>query len=274
MSSPRALHLACLALIVAAVLFAGCSDDHVVAPAETAGNFLAMAEKDFERPFADYVAAQGTYCWPDGEGGCVDFEPPLLNFLGWTAPGTSFNALFEYLGNAEIYLQEQSDGAVSLGTQITGRVIERPLDDGRAFIRVYVHASNILAWVTEVEDFYLDPLVFGTRVDDVLAGEPPALADFELKVAFILPEQDADLPDLFQLFLVPEDGQELHHVSATMCAQGVFHTGSGFPEGTQGEVEVMQVFQRPPSGDYAEGWLTESIAFRSPDYLGGTTLVR
>ena len=37
-----------------------------------------------QRPISEFVSAQGTFCRPDGAGGCTLFVPPLLNFLGWT----------------------------------------------------------------------------------------------------------------------------------------------------------------------------------------------
>jgi len=182
----------------------------------------------------------------------------MKNFLGWTDPRYNFNALFEYLGNADLWLQEESGGTISLGTRITGKVTERPLADGRALIHINVHARNILAWMTEVEDFYLDPLVFGYRVGDVLEGAPPAIGDLQFKIKFITAEQNAPIPDIFGMYFFPEPGQEILHMSINMSATGILHEGSGYPEGTLAKVKVNQVFPGP--GDiYGMGWAVERI---------------
>ncbi len=263
----RLAPLATFALLaLAAALVGGCSDD-VTQPAQDDPWEFIATDKDVERPFSDYVEAQGTYCWPDGEGGCIDFEPPMLNFIGWTDPDLPFNCLFEYLGNAAPYLYEESDGAIDLGTEITGRVLERELEDGRALIRINVIAHDILGWVTQIEDFYLDPIVFGARPDEVLAGMPPAIGEFRMRAMFTLPEPGLPLPDLFQLVLVPEEGQQLIQLSAEMWADGVFREGSGFAPGTLGSVHTEEVFQLPPDGGY--GWFIERIEFTAPDDLTG-----
>ena len=250
-------------LTLTAVFFVGCSSDNATQPAGLDETSLATADKAIHRPFSDFLDTQGTFCFPDGEGGCFDFEPPMDNFLGWTDPALNFNALFEYLGNADAWLQEQSGGAISLGTEITGTVTERPLADGRALIKVNLRATNILAWVTNIETFFLDPLVFGYRVGEVLEGAPPALGDFHLKMRFISPEQNAPLPDIFQLLLIPEPGQELLHLTVNMSATGVLHEGSGFPEGTLGSVKVFQVYPRTFPGGYDYSWTVERIDIRA-----------
>jgi hypothetical protein len=255
--------LGSLAILV--IIVVGCADDVTSPPNDRDGD-LGFADKAVRRSFDELMAAQGTFCWPDDEGGCVDFEPPLQNFFGWTDPSSNFNALFEYLGNADRYLQEQSDGEISLGTVISGTVSERPLADGRALLHVKIKAQNILAWVTDIDDYYLDPLVFGHRVDEVLAGAPPAIGDLQFMTKVIVAEQNAPLPDLFGLYFFPEPGQEVVHVTVSMSATGVFHEGSGFPEGTVGTVRAQQVFPSRPDSDLFGSWPVERIDFHVPGY--------
>jgi hypothetical protein len=261
---------------LALVILASCSSDEVAQPAETtnltADDVRAMSPAELEalvdspdkclwRPFSDYAEAQGTYCFDDGAGGCIDFEPPMLNFLGWTDPSTPYNALFEYLGNADPYLQEETDGEVDLNTRIRGRLVELPLWDGRGLLSVTVRVRNILAWVCEIEDYYLDPIVFGTRVSDVLEGAEPALADGRIQVIWIQPEYGMPVVDLFQLMLAPDEGYDMLYANIRLDAEGLFTELSGFPDGTPGRVEVRQVYMRPPDGDYDSGWPVESIEF-------------
>jgi hypothetical protein len=220
---------------------------------------IGFAGAAVQRPFSDYTSTQGTFCFPDGSGGCFDFEPPMKNFLGWSAGDYSYNFLFEYLGNADLWLQGQSGGAISLGTEISGTVSERPLTDGSALLEINIHARNVLAWVTRVEDYYLDPLIFGYRVEDVLAGAPPSRGHFFMSLRFINPQQNAPIPDLFQLLLFPEPGQEILHATVNMAATGVLHEGSGYPEGTPAMVRAVQVYPRMPESGYAVPWPVERI---------------
>jgi hypothetical protein len=257
----RSIFMLVLTFIAVIAFVSGCSDDIAEPPADASSPDLTFADKAVQRSFDEFMAAQGTFCWPDGEGGCFDFEPPMKNFFGWTDPDVNFNALFEYLGNADAYLQEQSNGEISLDTEITGRVSERPLADGRALLNIKIKAENILAWVTQIEDYYLDPLVFGSRVDEVLSGAPPAIGDFHLTMKVIVPEQNAPLPDIFGLYFFPEPGAEVVHVTVSAQASGVLHEGSGYPEGTIGRVSIQQVFPSRPDGDIGNTWPVERIDF-------------
>ncbi len=257
------IHALLVGLIVLAVL-GGCSQEasRVQAPEIAASDTeegIGPLAQAVQRPFSDYTSTQGTFCFPDGSGGCIDFEPPVRNFIGWSEHEPVFNALFEYLGNADQWLQQQSGGSLSLGTEITGTVKERPLPGGRAEIHITVHARNILAWMTHIESYVLDPLVFGYRVTDVLAGAPPSLGDFHMNIRFIVPEQNAPIPDLFQLIVMPEPEQELLHLSVNMSAVGILHEGSGYPEGTLGLVRVVQVYPPLPNSTYGTGWAVERI---------------
>ena len=256
-----------LTVLLIVGLLGACSNDTVSEPSVDAALTASAIDLQFagtssvQRPFSDYLETQGTFCFPDGEGGCFDFEPPVQNFLGWTDPNSNFNALFEYLGNADTILQEQSGGTISLGTRIHGSIVERPLADGRALVKINVQAKNILAWVTDIQSYYLDPIVFGTRVEDVLNGAEPSLGHFNMEVQFVSPAPGLPIPDLFQLFLVPEEGQELVHVAVNMSATGTFHDGSGLTPGTRGRVKVTQVFPPLPGSDYDTGWAVERIRF-------------
>ncbi|MFB3908858.1 MAG: hypothetical protein ACE15D_10685 [Candidatus Eisenbacteria bacterium] len=240
----------------------GCSNDSTppTTPAPSYEAISTIAGQAVQRPFSDYTSTQGTYCVPDGMGGCIDYEPPLKNFVCWSNSDFILNFMFEYLGNADRWLQQESGGAMSLGTDITGNLTERTLPDGRALIHLRVHARNILAWVAEIEDYYLDPLIFGSRVTDVLAGAPPALGDFYMDLDFINPQPGAPIPDLFQLLLFTEPDQEILHATIHMEATGYLHEGSGYPEGTYARVRAVQIFPRAPEGGYEPtGWPVESI---------------
>lgn len=209
-----------------------------------------------KRPISDFVDNQGTFCIDDGMGGCFLFVPPVANFLGWDTlqevPPQQGNvqpvrcASVDYAGLANAKIEELSGGTISFGTTTSGTVTERPLADGRAEVSVRLHTNNALIWVASggdnnTCDFATDPLLFGHRVPDVLAGADAALGESFLQVKFVNTAPGAPLPDLEQLIFAPEPGQEFpSFISFTARADGTLQGNFGVPDGTPGRAEVIQ----------------------------------
>lgn len=156
------------------------------------------------RPLSDFLSKQGTFCVDFG-GGCVTFlqgPPAIPNQSGWSPEKGERFAVVDYAGLAANVLAGLGK---DLGTTVTGTVLERPLGNGTSEVKVTLHTHNALAWASEGVDpngdgiFDNDPLLFGTRAADVLAGKTPALADSRFALTFINPT-NADLPDLMELF--------------------------------------------------------------------------
>ena len=210
--------------------------------------------KAVQRPIGDFVNAQGTFCIDDGSGGCLIFVPPVANFVGWDTlqevPPQQGNvqpvrcASVDYAGLANAKFEELS--GISFGTTTSGTVTEHPLADGRAEVSVRLHTKNALTWVVSggdnnACDFATDPLLFGHRVPDVLAGADAALGESFLQVKFINTAPGAPLPDLEQLIFAPELGQEFpSFISLTARADGTLRGNFGVPDGTPGKAEVIQ----------------------------------
>jgi len=212
--------------------------------------------KTVQRPIADFVKAQGTFCISDGSGGCRLFAPPVANFLGWdglqevlpqqgNVPPVRC-ASVDYAGLANAKIEELSGGTISFGTTISGTITEDPLADGRAQVTVRIHTKNALTWVVSAGDgphcdFATDPLLFGHRVPDVLAGKDAALGESFLEVKFVNKAPGAPLPDLEQLINKPELGQEFpSFISLTTRADGTLRGNFGVPDGASGRAEVIQ----------------------------------
>jgi hypothetical protein len=122
--------------------------------------------------------------------------------VGWSVgPALTIFALLDYAGLANNYLVSQ--GGNSLGTTITGSINERPLAVGRAQVAVTLRTKKALVWVSDISETFPGPLLFGHRVDEVLAGASPALAECTLYVVFINTAPGAPLPDLIQLVFAP-----------------------------------------------------------------------
>lgn len=169
------------------------------------------------RPLSDFLSTQG---------GCLDYGPylhadgchywvfdvasstPIKNFVGWSTGDDQQiwadhprAASVDYLGVANQWLKERSQGRVDLGTTVEGTVTERELADGTALVSVNLHTKNALVWIVEPdwtnERMWVEqPLLFGHRPWDVLAGQQPALGDSFFQVDVIIEKPGAPIPDL------------------------------------------------------------------------------
>ena len=186
------------------------------------------------RPVTDFVNAQGQFPW-GGPG--TQQVPPVDDFIGFTDPARGLAISFDYAGLADDAL-----GGL-LGTTFSGTITERPLADGRCLVHVVLHVDDALAWVIPFDfdpnntsnQFGENPLAFGARFDDIVAGAAPAVGSGTLTIDFIAAECGAPMPDLIQLAVAPEEGQELLslHLAATVEGQ--------VPDGTAGKVHVTEV---------------------------------
>jgi hypothetical protein len=129
------------------------------------------------RPIEEFVAAQGTYCVELPDGSCLDIFRDVPDLVFWGIPGFPRSAYVDFAGHTEAFLA--ANGGPSLGTEIHGKVVERPLADGRAAVHMVLKVENTLAWVTEEANAWTvkdATLLFGNRAADVLAGGQPGSA--------------------------------------------------------------------------------------------------
>ncbi len=214
------------------------------------------------RPIEEFVNAQGTFCLDDGMGGCFLFVPPVENFFGWGDPAKVIGAAFDYAGLADKAVTALSGGTVSFGTTTSGSVSERPLADGRAEVHVILHTKNAMTFgIGALNDFNTDPLTFGHRAADILAGADAALGSGTFHIKFINTAPGAPLPDLLQLAFAPEAGQEFVMLSIYFRAFGTLRPASGHPDGTPGRLTCTQtgLFFSGFHGAVGDGFPAESI---------------
>jgi hypothetical protein len=202
-----------------------------------------QAAKASTRPIEDFVSVQGTFCFPDGSGGCLIFVPPIPNYGGWGNLDLTRCASVDYAGISNAWIESASGGAISFGTTTDGSITERPLADGRAEVTVMLNTHNALTWViSNCADFATDPLLFGHRATEVLNdGATAALGESTLKLVFINTALGAPMPDLIQLFVAPEPGQEPKSLSLKARADGTLSEAFGVAEGTPGKATIVQV---------------------------------
>ncbi len=210
---------------------------------------LADDNDETERPIGDFLERQGAFCirFDFGEFAYVDtrddfcpfdeflFVPPVDNFIAWNDPETLLGISLDYAGLADDAL------GGSLGTEFEGEITERLLPDGRAEVTVELETENALSFVIQGNpdgtfDFGNGPLLLGERVAADGTIENPVLGESSLELVFINTAPGADLPDLLQLFFVPEPGQEI-----------IFLLFEGEAESEEGEVKVTQICPAPCS---------------------------
>jgi hypothetical protein len=210
----------------------------VLATALALGGVCLSAPSAFagttHRPIAEFVDAQGTFCFDDGAGGCTIFVPPVENFVAWTDTKHFLGASVDYAGLSDIPL------GGSLGTAFSGTISERTLQDGSVIINVRLHTTNALTYVIPFDfnssenQFGENPLIFGTRASDVLAGATPALASCQLDLEFTNSAPGLPIPDFEQLLFAAEPGQQILSVRFQATANGTF------ADGTPGKVQVIE----------------------------------
>ena len=185
-----------------------------------------------ERPISDFLETQGTF----------DFGflvvPPVPNFLGFIGENAELSMAIDYAG-----LADDTCDAIS-GTTIAGSVTEKPLPDGRAEVTVQLRTTGAIAWVIEGADFGNGPVIFGVRWEEDQGGNcvidgAPALGNSLLKVTFTNTAPGAPLPDLIQLLVAPEPGQELLAFFADADASGTLPDGTPARAGSDQAAKVV-----------------------------------
>jgi hypothetical protein len=225
------------------------------------------------RPIEDFVDTQGTFCFPDGMGGCLLFVPPIENFLGQSDPSNGLLSSVDYAGLADEWIGGPDGCGESFGTTFSGSVTETPLADGRAKVHVVLHTRNALTWVTQDDELsnFNNPLWFGYRAPDVCDPEQNvevgdvALGHITMIVEFINAEPGDPLPDLLQLLVAPEPGQEGPRILFTRArAAGPLRQAFGVADGTPGRFDTTQngLFTTSGGGATADGFPVERISLR------------
>jgi len=205
----------CLLIIVlASLVVVGCTREQAYEPQPV----FATAGMDFaQRPVRDFLINQGTYCVPDGTGGCGLIHPPTPNYLCWCDDQTGWMASLDYAAVAENWLHLESSGTLSCGTQCLGQVIEVPQPDGTARVSVILQTKGAMTWAEKEKPAGMD---LGVTPDAVLRGKSPTLGIAKLELEFGIPYPGAPLPDLMQLIYDPAAGQELYRIAFHGQAQG------------------------------------------------------
>ncbi len=230
----------------------------------------ATAAPGQQRPIEDFVTAQGTFCLSfetcDADPPCFLFVPPVENFVGLNDPVSLLAASVDYAGLADAWITAPPQNGVSFGTEFSGKITERSLNDGTGRVEVHVRlrTTNALSWAIECTpgpncDFMSAPTILGNRAPDIHNdGAEIALGDSFLRLKFVSHLGfGAPMPDLIQiLFGCGGDDYEFPSLLQFVAtAQGAR------ADGTPATLIVTQVgmFANPGQGAVADGFPVENV---------------
>ena len=193
-----------------------------------------------KRPLSDFLDAQGTTEF---------FFPPVQDMLAWTDLEFVNFALVDYAGLANDYL-ESVDPALSLGTEVEGRVLECVGRDGTVTIKVVLSTENALGFAQSVEDLFASgfdflntPTIFGVKAQDVEDGAEPALGHVRLQATFTIDNSGDPLPDIRIMY----QEQLADHSPATIDLRST--TEGTLPDGTEATLRIQQVAETNEAGE-------------------------
>ena len=219
------------------------------------------------RPLSDFLDAQGSH---------NIYVPPVPDYGGWVAPppgvktpASSYvggnSGSCDYAGLANEWLMQ--NGYPDLGTSFSGSVTERSLSDGRILVNVELHTAHALTFGLRVTapdfgDFATDPVIFGARAQDVLAGATPGIG--ECHASFAWKQTRGPLLDYAHPFEDP--GFEFVSHSFRASASGPLTALAGLgPDGTPGRLIISQtgIFHTTFKGATADAFPAEFVEVRA-----------
>jgi len=183
------------------------------------------------RPLSDFLDAQGTTSL---------FFPPVQEMLAWTdGPLINFG-LVDYAGLANAYIEANT--GTSLGTRVSGTVIECARDDGTAMISVVLSTQKALGFAQSVQDlsnnnfdFLNTPTIFGAKAQDMVAGADPALGPAHFRTTFVIGHPGDPLPDIRIAF--QDNMPDVRPITLDFRSTTV----GTLPDGTRSRLRIQQV---------------------------------
>ena len=211
----------------------------------------------------------------DTQGSQSVYIPPVPDYWGWVAPppGVKTPAPFsdyiggnsascDYAGLANEWLI--ANGYPDLGTSYSGSVTTRSLSDGRMQVQVELHTANALTFGMRIVtgDFATDPLIFGARAPDVLAGATPGIGECHASFAW----KQTPGPLLDYNHTESDPNFEMVNISFRANATGPLTALAGFgPDGTSGRLIISQTgfFRTTFRGATADAFPAEFVEVRA-----------
>jgi hypothetical protein len=219
-----------------------------------------------KRPLSDFLSTQGSQ---------NIYIPPVPDYWGWVAPPPGVktpapsyvggnSASCDYAGLANKWLV--ANGGPDLGTTFSGSVTERLQSDGRILVQVELHTKKALTFGLRITapdygNFATDPLIFGARAQDVLAGAKPGIGECHASFAWL------QSPGALVDFNHTEGNASFAYVKLSMRANasGPLTALAGYgPDGTPGTLIISQtgIFGTSFKGATADAFPAEFVEVR------------
>ena len=185
------------------------------------------------RSLSDFRKAQGT---------TSQFFPPVKDYVGWTDGKLITFALVDYAGLANRYINNKKSTGHSLGTTVTGSVIQCELPDGKAQIRVALSTTKALGFAQSIADldannwdFLKTPTIFGAKAHDVVKGANSAVGPATLFTTFSISAPGAVLPDLVDVLV----NNPANYAPVTLSFMST--TCGRYPDGRKARLDVHEM---------------------------------
>jgi hypothetical protein len=207
------------------------------------------AAGNWTRPLSDWLDAQQAVLDPT--------MPVELGPVSFFEPSSGEQILADMDGRVAMWVV--ANGGANYAPQLSGKVHERLLPDGRSLVTVFVQFRNAITYIWLDENNFADfpngPELFGYRASEIAEGSPAALGDGHFKISFTHTDPGGPLPLLEQLAFAPEEGQEITSVALHASARGALREASGYPEGTPGKGGTQQIGFRPNGDGFPVEWV-------------------
>lgn len=175
----------------------------------------------------------------------------MPDYVGWTDGSFTTFALVDYAGVADAYVQGQpgyGNWQPWMLDSENSSVLECPLPDGKAEIRVHLSSDNAMGFAQSIDalttsgfDFLNTPTIFGDKVQGVPGKW--AFGSADLKTTFTIPALGgAALPDYYAVINERNNTGKLTYGPVTLDFQ------SAIQEPASGCLKVHEVASTSPNG--------------------------
>jgi len=176
------------------------------------------------RPIGDFLITQGTFCSPGPDGSCQLYAPPVPNQLAWMDQAKDEAIWVDYTGMGNGWYGSQPPYQ-PYGTQVNGTIMEQMRPDGSVMVTVDLQSSKAMGYIVRGRDLR-NPAMAGYQVPELVDGKTsPMLGNATLHLMYVNRAPGLPVPDLNQLILAPEPGQQLVDVRFNYDADGTMRDG-------------------------------------------------
>ena len=197
-----------------------------------------------------FINAQGTYCVRDIPGDCDVIDAYGLGYIfNWCALSCADGPILtaDFAGVNRRWWDLNVTGFPAYDPySYTGGVTESRLSDGRRRLVVNIHARNTFVGLFSQQQQGVVTLLGADALEyPGISSDPklPVLGDVSLSMELLLPATFQGMPDVTQLFFLPEEGMEVRRMTLTITTSGALSAAyDGIAAGTEVNVRGHFVY--------------------------------